>query len=94
MQRAVEVKGRFSQGSTISLGGKTLLFSTPLHATERANMTVLQSQTAGLSWEVLENIDPGPGAYSALIELNGTHAGLVYESGGYGALTFRTVAVP
>jgi hypothetical protein len=29
--------------------------------------------------------------YSALLALNDTHAGLVYESGAYSALTFRTI---
>ena len=42
---------------------------------------------------MVEQIDEGPSAYSALIELNSTAAGLVYESGGYGALTYRTIVV-
>ena len=31
--------GGTCEGSTIALGGSTLLFSTPFHLTERANMT-------------------------------------------------------
>ena len=52
-------------------------------------LTVFRSETAGKSWQVLEHIDSGPSAYSALISLNESTAGLVYESGGYGALTMR-----
>jgi sialidase-1 len=84
------------EGSPISAGpasAPVLLFSGPF-AAGRENMTVFTSQDAGLSWDVVQHIDSGPSAYSALIALNDTTAGLVYESGGYGALTFRTVAVP
>ena len=54
----------------------------------------LASRDAGLSYEVLEHIDDGPSAYSALVGINESVVGLVYESAGYGALTFRTIAIP
>ncbi len=82
--------GATCEGSTIAAGKSTLLFSSPF-AEGRENMTVFKSETAGKSWEVLQHIDSGPSAYSALVALNETTAGLVYESGGYGALTMRFV---
>eukprot|EP01047_Picozoa_sp_COSAG01_P074797 COSAG01_NODE_12610_length_1711_cov_2.030397_2_plen_155_part_00 len=84
------------EGSTISAGpvhSPVLLFSGPF-AAGRENMTVFSSRDAGLSWDVWQHIDSGPSAYSALVSLNDTTAGLVWESGGYGALTFRTVLLP
>lgn len=45
----------------------------------------------GLNWQIMQHIDSGGSAYSALTALNDTHAGLVYESGAYSALTFRTI---
>ena len=88
--------GGTCEGSTIAAGpkGGTLIFSTPFHDTKRANMTVMTSKTAGKSWDVWQNIDPGPSAYSALVALSESSVGLVYESKGYGAITFRTVALP
>ena len=88
--------GGTCEGSTIAAGpkGGTLVFSTPFHDTKRANMTVFTSKTAGKSWDVWQNIDPGPSAYSALVALSGSSVGLVYESKGYGAITFRTLALP
>jgi hypothetical protein len=86
--------GDSCEGSTISAGPTAtpmLLFSTPYHRSERANMTVFSSGNAGLTWDVLEHIDAGPSAYSALVALNDTHVGLIYESGSYEFLTFRTV---
>lgn len=88
--------GDSCEGSTITAGpmaAPVLLFSTPFHASERANMTVFTSADAGLSWKVMQQIDAGPSAYSALIGLNDTHVGLVYESGAYGFLMFRTVSI-
>lgn len=82
--------GATCEGSTITAGRDTLLFSSPF-SKGRENMTVFKSETGGRSWEVLQHIDSGPSAYSALVTLNGTTAGLVYESGGYGALTLRFV---
>ena len=77
--------GGTCEGSTIAAGpkGGTLIFSTPFHDTKRANMTVMTSKTAGKSWEVWQNIDPGPSAYSALVALSESSVGLVYESRGY-----------
>ena len=46
-------------------------------------MTIFTSKTAGKSWEVWQNIDPGPSAYSALVALSESSVGLVYESRGY-----------
>ena len=78
------------EGSTIA-AGELLLFSTPYHPTARANMTVLTSRDAGLTYDVLQHVGAGPSAYSALILLHESAVGLVYESAGYGALTFRTI---
>jgi len=80
-------------GGRVPGAAPVLLFSTPFHASERANMTVFTSADAGLSWKVMQQIDAGPSAYSALIGLNDTHVGLVYESGAYGFLMFRTVSI-
>ena len=73
--------------------GEDSVFSTPYHKSERANMTVFTSKDAGLSWDILQHIDVGPSAYSAMVPLNDTHIGLVHESGAYDFLTFRTVSL-
>lgn len=88
--------GDTCEGSTITAGPASsprLLFSTPYHKTARRNMTVLTSPDSGLSWQVFKHIDSGGSGYSALFAMNDTHVGLVYESGAYAALTFRTVAL-
>ena len=56
-------------------------------------MTVLASRDGGLTYDIYRHIDGGPSAYSALTLLNESTAGLVYESAGYGALTFRSIAL-
>jgi sialidase-1 len=88
--------GDSCEGSTITAGpvsSPLLLFSTPYHPASRRNMTVFTSKDAGLNWQIMQHIDSGASGYSALIALNDTHVGLVYETGGYSALTFRTVSL-
>lgn len=82
--------------STISAGanGELLLFSTPFAASSRSNMTVFVSTNGGMSWDYLEQVDPGPSAYSALVDINATHYGLAYESRNYGAITFVALPLP
>eukprot|EP01052_Picozoa_sp_SAG31_P047096 SAG31_NODE_9281_length_1305_cov_1.792703_1_plen_126_part_00 len=82
--------GATCEDSTIA-ASKALLFSTPFHPTERANMTVFASHDAGLTYEILQHIDGGPSAYSPLVLLNSSTVGLAYESAGYSALQIQKV---
>jgi sialidase-1 len=61
-------------------GSDTMLFSTPF-ASGRSSMSVFASRDSGASWALLRTLDKGPGAYSSLAPLNGTHAALAYEAG-------------
>jgi len=86
--------GGSTEGSTISVAKNTvLLFSTPF-AAGRENMTVFYSMDSGATWELLHNVNPGPAAYSALVDLNETHYGLVYEVENYGAISFFALPLP
>lgn len=82
------------EGSSIAVGDSgLLLFSTPF-AQGRANMSVFGSRTGGASWELVQNVDPGPSAYSALVDLNATHYGLAWETENYGSITFAALPLP
>jgi hypothetical protein len=84
--------GTSCEGSTIAIGD-ILLFSTPF-SNSRSNMTVFTSTDGGRTYpHVLEQVDIGASAYSALFVLNASHAGLIYECCGYGQLVFRVVVV-
>ena len=83
------------EGSTIRIPGTDLLaFSTP-YTTEhaRANMTIFTSGDSGHSWDAgtININDQAPAAYSALLPINSTHVGLVYEAGGYKTLQYTVV---
>eukprot|EP00040_Diaphanoeca_grandis_P004371 m.28391 g.28391 ORF g.28391 m.28391 type:complete len:356 (+) comp15909_c0_seq1:117-1184(+) len=86
--------GGTCEGSTISVANNSvLLFSTPF-ASGRANMTVFSSTDSGATWSWLTNVDKGPSAYSAMVELDATTYGLAYETKNYGAITFVSLPIP
>ena len=58
-----------------------LFFSNPASGTKRNNMTVRRSEDSGASWIAARTVWAGDAAYSALVELNETHVGLVFENG-------------
>eukprot|EP00937_MAST-01D_sp_MAST-1D-sp2_P002768 g2768.t1 len=88
-------KGKYGggscEGSTVQVGN-ALAFSTPYSA-GRANMTVLTSTDSGATWQPRVLVDAGAAAYSSMQPVNATHAALVYERGGYAALTVVVVQV-
>ena len=74
-----------------------LLFANPA-ATPTANwggpryrLTVRLSYDDGRTWPVSRLIEPGTTAYSALARLPDGQIGVLYESGGYGHLTFTAL---
>merc|ERR1712118_510429 len=58
-----------------------LFFSNPATKSGRDKMTVKRSDDSGLTWKVRQLVWSGPAAYSALVPLNSTHIGLMYENG-------------
>eukprot|EP00051_Salpingoeca_urceolata_P009860 m.119791 g.119791 ORF g.119791 m.119791 type:complete len:366 (-) comp16482_c0_seq1:64-1161(-) len=79
------------EGSIVRVGNR-LVFSLPFNK-GRENMTVFTSPDSGSTWHILQRVDPGPSAYSALIALNDTHAGLIYESQGYKLLSYAYITL-
>lgn len=58
-----------------------LLYSSPANPTSRRDMTILMSFNEGATWTNNMLIDAGPAAYSDLIKLDNTTAGVLYEAG-------------
>jgi sialidase-1 len=100
--RLLPHSGSPCEGSTIRANDEYLLFSHnngyDAHGKSgRYNMTVWSSADSGASWSVLEQVDDDPqtpAAYSTMVTHNLSHAGLVYERGGYKTLTWQFVALP
>ena len=65
-----------------------LLFCNPASTSQRARLTLRASRDAGRTWSSGRVIDPGAAAYSSLAELPNQEVGVLYERGGYRALTF------
>ena len=65
-----------------------LLFCNPASTSQRARLTVRSSRDAGSTWSAGRVIDKGPAAYCCLAQLPDGDVGLLYERGGYSALTF------
>ncbi|MEO1996131.1 MAG: sialidase family protein, partial [Planctomycetaceae bacterium] len=68
-----------------------LLFCNPASTRQRARLTVRLSRDAGSTWSSGRVIDRGPAAYSSLAELPDQSIGVLYERGGYSAVTFVRV---
>jgi sialidase-1 len=74
------------EGSLVSPpSGDTLYQSNARDTSSRSNMTVSVSRDQGVTWGVLQNVWPGPSAYSSLAFLNTTKTGrtlaLAWETG-------------
>ena len=62
------------------------LFFTNAHSADngpagRANGTLSVSDDGAASWRAVASIEPGAFAYSALVEINQTHLGVIFETG-------------
>lgn len=81
------------EASTLTLenfpGGPLLVMSSAF-ASSRSNMTIHTSRD-GLDWTPAVSVYPGPAAYSALVTLNATAVGLLYERDGYEAISYRAI---
>lgn len=74
------------QGSMLSCtdrrtGKEFLLFSNPHSKKERKNMTISRSVDRGTTWTPVLCVNPGPSAYSDMVELRNGRFGLLYETG-------------
>ena len=92
-------KGGSCEGSTVALpesdenaGGK-LVFATPFSTKARENMSLFVSDDSGATWQNSQQVYAGGSAYSALLGINSTHVGLVYEKDGYKTLNYKALAV-
>ena len=66
------------QQSLITLANGTLLYTAP-NFSSRRNMTVWTSDDDANSWQIVENVYPGPSGYSAVAERQDGVVGLAYE---------------
>ena len=58
-----------------------LLFSAPFSAHSRSNLSIFASRDSGATWQFERTVD-GRSAYSALIDINVSHYGVAWETGG------------
>lgn len=65
-----------------------LLHSNTDDERDRRNLTIRLSCDDGNTWPVRRTVDPGPAAYSTLAALPEGDYGLLYERGGYQAISF------
>ena len=63
-----------------SIGG-VVVVSTPMSATERADLALFRSHDNAVTWAPGELLVPGPAGYSDLMALNDTHGAVVCENG-------------
>ena len=77
--------GSNTQGSIARLPGSDLLLtSTPFGGGPgRENMTTFVSSDSGKSWHIDKHVYSGYSGYSALVGLNATHYGLLWEVSGH-----------
>lgn len=90
------------QASLLSLAGDAeldegskhrLLFANPAHPKARLGMTVRLSFDGGKSWPQSRLVDPGPAAYSDLVDQQDGSVGLLYERGNQGGIAFVRLAL-
>lgn len=72
---------RLSVGATPTSKMNSLVFSSPVSTTRRANMTVRLSHDEGLSWSEGVVLHEGPAAYSDLYALDNSTMGIIFENG-------------
>ena len=61
--------------------GETVLVSTPMSPTERADLGLFRSSDNAATWAPGELLLPGPAGYSDLMPINATHGALLCENG-------------
>jgi sialidase-1 len=76
-----ELAGTVVQGAVLQADHGPLLFSGPADPARRAAMTIRASQDAGRTWTPVLALSPLPAAYSDMVQLTGSHVGLLYETG-------------
>ncbi|UYQ95421.1 glycoside hydrolase [Chitinophaga horti] len=86
------------QGSLLSatIGGSLQLFFSNPAATTRRTMTIKLSTDEGAKWDKKNIVFDGPAGYSDLVQLSGTHIGLLYEAGVAkytNGIAFKSVAI-
>lgn len=71
-----------------------LAYSAP-HSTDnsRQDMTLYLSLDEGESWNHAIQLNDGRAAYSDLVKIDGTHVGLLYETGSYDEIVFNRIAI-
>ncbi|MBN2577760.1 MAG: exo-alpha-sialidase [Pirellulales bacterium] len=77
------------QGDPVNI----LLYSGPKNSSSRQDMTLRLSFDEGLTWTNDTLIHAGSAAYSDLVKLDGSHAGVLYEVDDYGKITFGSFTV-
>jgi sialidase-1 len=83
------------EGSMIDLrykGKHFLLFSNPYSRTAREKMTIHVSNDDGRSWYHSILVDPGPSAYSDLVNIDNRNIGILYEKGNDGGIVFKKIS--
>jgi hypothetical protein len=89
-------KGRIGNKVPSSSSSSFLLFSNPHtsgllpYAEGRQNVTVQRSNDASI-WTPILLVDQGPSAYTALVQLNETHCGILYEESNNLPVDFRSI---
>jgi len=58
-----------------------ILFANPASDKARENMSIKYSDDAGKTWQVLQEVYPGPSAYSDMTIVESSKIGLLYEAG-------------
>ncbi|GII28558.1 hypothetical protein Pmi06nite_20000 [Planotetraspora mira] len=86
------IAGPIVEGSVIALTDGRLLYSGPVHPTERAGMTIRVSDDNGRTWTIGYPVSGLPAAYSDLVQMNDATIGLLYETGDWNANTTVTFA--
>jgi sialidase-1 len=84
------------EGSMIDLnykGKHYLLFSNPSAKPARENMTIHVSNDDGRSWYRAILVQPGPSAYSDLVDIDKRNIGILYEKGNEGGIVFKNMPV-
>ncbi len=69
-------------------GKPVLLFSNPASTDRRERMTVRVSYDGGRTWTASRLVDPGPSAYSDLVQQADNRIGLLYEKGNNGGIHY------
>ena len=76
----------------LKLSDGRLAFSNCASSRARCAVGVRTSSDAGQSWSAPVVVEPGPSAYSDIVELPGGRIGVLYEQGPYRSIRFATLS--